>query len=141
MAERFEAWLPVANTLLIVISGAFLTMGWWFIRRGRIQAHHRSMLTATTFAALFLVVYVARYFIYDPKIFAGEGLVRVIYLGILISHTILAVILGPMVLVTLSRALRSDFTRHRRLARITAPVWAYVASTGWVIYLMLHHMA
>ncbi|MBI4498814.1 MAG: DUF420 domain-containing protein [Chloroflexi bacterium] len=137
---HWESWLPVVNTLLIVISGVFLALGVMFIRRRRIQAHRRSMLTATTFAALFLAVYVTRYFLFDPKLFAGEGLVRGLYLAILGSHTVLAMILGPLVLVTLARALRQDFRRHRKLARVTAPMWGYVVVTGWVIYFMLYHL-
>ena len=95
------------------------------------------MLTATLFAALFLIVYVIRYLIFEPKIFAGEGVVRVIYLVILISHTILATILGPFVLVVLYFAFKGRFDRHKLLARIAAPIWGYVVVTGWIIYLML----
>jgi putative membrane protein len=126
------------NTSLIVISGACLAAGYVFIRRRLIAWHQRCMLTATLFAALFLVVYVTRYFLFAPKLFAGEGPVRVLYLAILISHTILATLLGPLVLVTLWRALRREFPRHRRLARFAFPIWLYVAVTGWVIYAMLH---
>jgi putative membrane protein len=130
--------LAALNTSLIVISGLCLATGYVLIRRKRIAWHRRFMLGATFFAALFLVVYLARYFMFAPKIFAGEGAVRVFYLAILISHTILATILGPLVLVTLWRALRRQFPRHRRLARVTFPIWLYVAVTGWVIYAMLH---
>ena len=126
------------NTGLIVVSGLCLTAGYVLIRRRRIVWHRRAMLTATVFAGLFLVVYVTRYVLFEPKIFAGEGGVRAVYLVILISHTILATILGPLVLVTLWRALRGQFARHRRLARFAFPIWLYVAVTGWVIYAMLH---
>jgi putative membrane protein len=134
-------WLPLLNTSLIVVSGLFLAAGYVFIRQKRISLHRKAMLTATTFAALFLVVYVTRYALYETKIFAGDGLVRAIYLVILVSHTILAVAVGPMVLVTLRRALREDFFSHRRIARITVPVWAYVVVTGWIIYMMLNVMS
>src|SRR5688500_13404135 len=97
------------NTGLIVVSGVCLTAGYVLIRRRRIVWHQRFMLTATLFAALFLIVYVTRYFLFAPKLFAGEGAVRVLYLAILISHTILATALGPLVLVTLWRALRRQF--------------------------------
>ena len=126
------------NTGLIVVSGLCLTAGYLLIRRRRIVWHRRAMLTATVFAGLFLVVYITRYFLFAPKLFAGEGGTRVLYVAILISHTILATILGPLVLVTLWRALRGEFARHRRLARFTFPIWLYVAVTGWVIYAMLH---
>jgi putative membrane protein len=133
-------WLPLLNTSLIVVSGLFLAAGYLFIRQKRVEAHRRCMLTAVTFAALFLVVYVSRALLFETKLFAGEGIVRAIYLAILISHTILAVAVGPMVIMTLRRALRGEFARHRRLARITAPVWAYVVVTGWVIYWMLYNL-
>jgi putative membrane protein len=126
------------NTSLIVVSGICLTTGYVLIRRRNIRWHRRAMLSATLFAALFLVVYVTRYFLFAPKLFAGEGGVRVLYLVILVSHTVLATLLGPLVLVTLRRALQREFPRHRRLARFTFPIWLYVAVTGWVIYAMLH---
>jgi putative membrane protein len=133
-------WLPLLNTSLILVSGLFLTAGYVFIRRKNVAAHRRCMLTAVTFAALFLIVYVSRAVLFETKLFAGEGLVRAIYLAILISHTILAIAVGPMVILTLRRALRGEFVRHRRLARITAPIWAYVVVTGWVIYWMLYSL-
>src|SRR5688572_27904021 len=83
-------WTTPTNTALIVVSGAFLLLGYYSIPRRQIERHRAAMLTATVFAGLFRGVYVARYFLMQPKIFAGEGVVRVIYLVILISHTILA---------------------------------------------------
>ena len=77
MRELLAQWLPLADAILIALSGVFLVRGLLFIRRREIQRHHRSMLTATLFAALFLIVYVIRYVIFEPKIFAGEGVVRV----------------------------------------------------------------
>jgi putative membrane protein len=140
MKPEAPLWLPLLNTALIVVSGCFLVLGYTFIRRKRIEAHRRSMLTATVFAALFLVVYVVRALLFETRLFAGQGLVRVTYLTILVSHTILAIAVGPLVLLTLRRALRGEFARHRRLARLTAPVWAYVVVTGWVIYMMLYRL-
>jgi putative membrane protein len=140
MRPEAPAWLPLLNSMLIVISGIFLAIGYVLIRQKRIELHRRAMLTATVFAALFLVVYVSRAVLFETKLFAGEGIVRATYLAILISHTILAIVVGPLVLVTLRRALRGEFSRHRQLARITAPVWAYVVVTGWIIYLMLYRL-
>jgi putative membrane protein len=130
-------WVALLNTSLIVISGFFLLLGYYFIRQRQIELHKRSMLTATVFAALFLVVYVSRALLFETKVFAGDGLVRAIYLAILISHTILAILVGPFALVTLRRALRGDYSKHRRIARITFPMWLYVVVTGWLIYWML----
>ena len=140
MKPEAPLWLPLINTALIVVSGCFLVLGYTFIRRKRVEAHRRSMLTATIFAALFLVVYVVRALLFETRLFAGQGPIRAIYLTILVSHTILAIAVGPLVLLTLRRALHGEFARHRRLARLTAPVWAYVVVTGWVIYMMLYRL-
>lgn len=136
-----ETWLPLLNTTLIVISGISLLFGYYFIRRGNIDRHRRAMLTATVFAGLFLVVYVARFFLIETKIFTGEGWVRVVYFIILISHTILAMVIAPMVLITLYRALTRQYPKHRRIARVTLPLWLYVVVTGWLVYLMLYQLS
>jgi len=131
-------WVAILNTTLILISGVFLLIGYYFIRQRKIELHKRSMLTATVFAALFLVVYVTRALLFETKVFAGEGWVRAVYLIILVSHTILAILVGPFALVTLRRALKGDFPKHKQIARITFPMWLYVVVTGWIIYWMLH---
>jgi putative membrane protein len=136
--SEVEVWLPIVNTGLIAVSGVAAAVGYTCIRLRKIEAHKWAMLTATAFAAAFLVVYVARYLLLGSKLFAGEGFMRVVYFTVLISHTILATVLGPLVLVTIYRALTWQFRRHRRLARVTLPVWLYVAVSGWVIYLMLY---
>jgi putative membrane protein len=130
-------WVAALNTSLIVISGVFLLIGYFFIRRRNVEFHKRSMLTATVFAALFLVVYVTRAMLFETRLFAGEGLIRAVYLFILITHTILAILVGPFALVTLRRALRGEYAKHRRVARITFPMWLYVVVTGWLVYWML----
>src|SRR3954467_1865030 len=130
-------WVSLLNTSLIVISGVFLLIGYYFIRQRKIELHKRSMLTATVFAALFLVVYVSRALLFETRLFAGQGLVRAIYLFILVTHTILAILVGPFALVKLRRAFRGDFPKHRRIARITVSVWLYVVVTGWIDYWML----
>jgi len=131
-------WVAILNTTLILISGVFLLIGYYFIRQRKIELHKRSMLTATVFAALFLVVYVTRALLFETKVFAGDGWVRAVYLIILVSHTILAILVGPFALVTLRRALKGDFPKHKQIARITFPMWLYVVVTGWIIYWMLH---
>jgi putative membrane protein len=132
------AWLPPFNTALIVVSGVFLVLGLIFIRRKEVAPHRACMLTATTFATLFLIVYVARYFLYAPRHFEGEGLVRVFYFVVLGSHMVLAVLQMPLVLAVLWLALTGRFDRHRRWARIAAPIWLYVVITGWIVYGMLY---
>ncbi len=131
-------WLPPFNTGLILVSGVFLILGLLFIRRKQVALHRASMLTATTFAALFLVVYVTRWMLYAPKHFEGEGVIRVVYYLILVPHMVLAVVQMPLVIAVLVLALRGNFPRHRQLARITAPIWLYVVVTGWIVYGMLY---
>jgi putative membrane protein len=133
-------WFPLIDTALIGISGIALLFGYYFIRHKQIQKHKFSMLTATTFAALFLVVYVYRYLAYPTKVFAGTGTVRVVYLIILAVHIILATVIVPLVLIVLYRALTKQFARHKRLARITLPLWLYVAFSGWIIYMALYQI-
>src|SRR5579859_2435421 len=101
-----EEWLPALNAALIVISGIFLGIGYACIRTRRIAWHRRSMITASVFAALFLVVYVTRYIVLGSKIYPGEGVSRLLYFAILIPHTIIAVSVAPLAFVTLRRALR-----------------------------------
>jgi putative membrane protein len=131
-------WLPPFNTALIVIIGAYLLVGLFFIRRKQVALHRAAMLTATSFAALFLVVYGARWILYAPAHFSGEGPIRVFYYAVLVSHMILAIVQVPLVLAVLTFALRGQFARHRRLARITAPIWLYVVVTGWIVYGLLY---
>ena len=133
-----EEWLPAANAALIVISGVFLIVGYICIRTRRIVWHRRSMLTAAAFAAGFLVVYVTRYIVFGSKLFPGDGVSRVIYFAILIPHIIIAIAVAPLAFVTIRRALRGRYAKHRQIARITVPLWIYVALSGWVVYLMLY---
>jgi putative membrane protein len=133
-----ENWVPALNAALIVISGAFLVAGYVFIRRRRIVWHRRSMLTASVFAALFLIVYVTRFLTLGSKIYPGEGVSRLIYFAILIPHTIIAISVAPLAYVTLRRALAGRFGKHRQIARVTLPLWIYTAVSGWVVYAMLY---
>jgi uncharacterized membrane protein YozB (DUF420 family) len=132
--------LPTLNAALNATSAILLVAGWLLIRRGRIEAHRRAMLAAVASSTLFL----AGYLVYHAQVgsvrFQGQGPIRVVYFSILISHTILAAAIVPLVLVTLTRALKARFDRHRRLARITFPLWCYVSVTGVVIYWMLYRL-
>jgi putative membrane protein len=132
--------LTVLSTTCIVLSGASLLLGWYFIRgRRAVAAHRNTMLAATSLAALFLVFYVTRWAMFGSKPFPGTGDWRWVYFATLVPHIILAIALAPMVLRLLDLALRRrDFVRHRRLARVTLPVWLYVAASGWVIYYLLY---
>ena len=132
--------LTVLSTACIVLSGTSLLLGWYFIRARRsVTAHRNTMLAAASLAALFLVFYVTRWSLYGSKPFAGTGGWRLAYFTTLVPHIILAVALGPLALRLLYLALRKrDFAAHRRLARVTLPVWLYVAASGWLIYYLLY---
>jgi putative membrane protein len=132
--------LPVLDAGLILASGVCLLVGYTFIKRKKIQWHKRSMITAAVFAALFLIVYVIRWALFGSKPFEGQGTVRLVYFGVLLSHMVLAIAIVPLVAVTLRRAFRSDFSNHKRIARITFPIWLYVAITGWLVYWMLYQL-
>lgn len=136
-----EEWLPALNAALIVISGLFLIVGYACIRTRRITWHRRSMITASVFAALFLVVYVTRFIVLGSKIYPGEGVSRILYFAILIPHTIIAIAVAPLAFITLRRALARRFGKHRQIARVTLPLWIYTAVSGWVVYLMLYQFS
>lgn len=133
--------LPTVNALLNTTSALLLAAGYSMVRRGRIQAHRVCMLTACGTSALFLVSYLVYHANVGSVAFTGQGVVRPIYFTILISHVILAAAILPMVVVTLYRALRGQFERHRKIARWTLPVWLYVSVTGVVVYVMLYGLA
>jgi putative membrane protein len=132
--------LPTLNAILNASSALLLLTGFVLIRRGRREAHRRAMLSALACSALFLISYLVYHAQVGSVRFQGRGAIRAVYLGILLSHTVLAVAVVPLALVTLSRALQARFDRHRRLARITLPIWAYVSVTGVVVYWMLYRL-
>jgi putative membrane protein len=134
--------LTALSTSCIVCSGGSLLLGWYFIRARRDMILHRNtMLTATVFAGLFLVAYVTRWSLYGSKPFPGAGVWRTVYLANLVPHIILAMLVGPLAARLIYLALRKrDYQRHRRLARITLPIWLYVAASGWLIYFLLYRM-
>jgi putative membrane protein len=135
-----DSVLPHVNAALNLLSFLLLVAGLYQIRRGNVNLHRRLMLSALAVSALFLVCYVAYHAQYGSVRFTGQGAVRVVYFFILIPHVILAAAIVPLVAVTVVRALRGDFARHRRIARWTYPIWLYVSVTGVVVYLMLYHL-
>ncbi len=140
------AIFPVINATLNGTSGVLLFIGRSFIKRGRMTAHRNFMIAAFTSSILFLTSYL--YYHISLRLhggsggvhFQGQGWARPVYFTILISHTILAVVIVPLVIITLSRGLRSRFDKHRAIARWTYPLWMYVSVTGVVIYFMLYHL-
>ena len=132
--------LPALNAALNGTAGLLILIGWVLIRRGHRLAHRRVMLAAVACSALFLVSYLAYHYQVGSVRFQGQGPIRTLYFTILITHTILAAAIVPLVLVTLSHGLRERFDKHRRIARVTMPLWAYVSVTGVVIYWMLYRL-
>ena len=132
--------LPTLNACLNATSAVLLTLGWVLIRSGRKAAHRRVMIAAFTCSALFLASYLTYHARVGSVRFPGVGGARALYLGILLTHTILAAAVAPIAVVTLSFAWRGRFEKHRRLARWTLPIWLYVSVTGVIIYVMLYQM-
>jgi uncharacterized membrane protein YozB (DUF420 family) len=130
--------LPTLNATLNATSGVLLVAAYTAIKRGHIAAHKRLMLGACTVSALFLVSYVVYHAQAGSRPFLGAGWIRVVYFSILIPHVLLAAALLPLAGVTLRRGLARRDREHRRIARITFPVWLFVSVTGVVVYLMLY---
>jgi putative membrane protein len=107
------------------------------IKNGNRKWHERLMTTAICLSVAFLVMYVAYHMTADSTKFGGEGAIRYVYFFLLISHILLSIIIIPLVLITYVRALSESFDRHRKIARITFPIWLYVAVTGVIVYLMI----
>ena len=139
-AEAIGNILAPVNATLNLTSFLLLMAGYRQIRRGNREAHRRRMVGAVTASGTFLVFYVIRFALTGSHRFAGPDLARTIYLTILFSHMVLAVVVLPMVLRLLWLARRDRFADHRRLARWTFPIWAYVSVTGLVVYVMLYHV-
>jgi uncharacterized membrane protein YozB (DUF420 family) len=133
---------PKINATLNGCSAVLLVTGRTLIARGKMAAHRAVMLTAVATSSLFLISYLYYHWPGHGGIvyFRGTGWLRILYRTILISHTILAIIIVPMVLITLTRGLRAQFDRHRAIARWTFPIWLYVSVTGVIVYLMLFQM-
>ena len=131
--------LPALNATLNGIAGLFLLAGFYFIRTGQIARHRGAMLAAFAMSTLFLISYVIYHANVGSRPFTGQGPIRVVYFTILITHIVLAAAIVPMALVTLRRGLIRDDARHRRIAKITWPIWMYVSVTGVIVYFMLYH--
>jgi len=132
------AIFPAVNATLNGSSAVLLLIGRWFIGRGRISIHRAFMIAALVTSSAFLVSYLYYHAHVGSVHFQGQGWSRPVYFSILISHTILAAVVVPMVIITLSRALRERFDRHRAIARWTFPVWMYVSVRGVIVYVMLY---
>jgi protein SCO1/2/putative membrane protein len=130
--------LPAVNATLNASAAVLLLTGYSLIRRKRIQAHKRVMLTAFGVSIAFLTCYLVYHFQVGSVPYRKSGPLRTVYYSILITHTLLAVTVPVLAIITLRRALRGDFKGHRQIARWTFPIWLYVSVTGVIVYLMLY---
>jgi len=135
--------LPMLNAFLNGTAAVLIAIGIYLIKTGRQRAHRAAMIAAVISSSLFLISYLYYHLAVmhgHPTRFPVTGWPRRIYLSILLTHTILAAVVVPLVLITLSRGLKGRFDRHRPIARWTYPIWLYVSVTGVVIYVMLYRI-
>jgi putative membrane protein len=137
---EFIPYLPHLNACLNGTSAVLLSAGYLSIRSGKIAVHRACQLSALVVSILFLASYLTYHYFHGTTRFQGTGLARPIYFTVLTSHTILAIVIVPLVVITFYRAFNLDFVRHRKIARITLPLWLYVSITGVIVYLMLYQI-
>lgn len=131
-------FLPAVNAVLNSVASVLLVSGWVAIRRRAVRVHKRLMVAAFAASVLFLVGYLTYHYVHGDTRYQGEGVLRVVYFAILISHVLLSMTVVPMALGAFYFAWKRQFARHARLTRIALPVWLYVSVTGVVIFFMLH---
>jgi putative membrane protein len=132
--------LPTLNAILNSVAALFLLIGYQYIRAKKIEQHRICMIAAFACSILFLASYLTYHALAGSKHFQGTGAVRTIYFTILLTHTVLAAAVPPLAIITLYRAWKGQYEKHRRIARWTFPIWVYVSVTGVVVYWMLYRM-
>lgn len=132
--------LPTVNASLNALATVLLCAGWILARRGQKRAHRAVMIAALICSGAFLTSYLVYHFQVGSVPFQGTGLVRTVYFSVLISHTVLAVAVPVLATITVVRAVKGRFKKHRAIGRWTLPIWLYVSVTGVVVYLMLYRM-
>lgn len=134
------AYFPAIDATLNATTAALLVAGYLCIRHRKVSPHRAFMLSAFGTSTLFLVCYLWYHAHHGVTHYPGVGWMRSFYFTLLGSHTVLAAVIVPLVLITLARALRRNFRQHRRIARWTLPIWLYVSVTGVLVYLILYHL-
>ncbi|MEO5803805.1 MAG: DUF420 domain-containing protein [Verrucomicrobiota bacterium] len=132
--------LPPINAGLNSLSTVFLTLGYIFIRRKKIAAHRNCMIAAFCTSTIFLICYLVYHYNAGRTTFKDPQWFRPFYLGLLLTHTVLAVVIVPMILMTLNRAMKARYELHKKIARWTWPLWMYVSVTGVLIYFLLYQI-
>ncbi|MGF1556100.1 DUF420 domain-containing protein [Paucihalobacter sp.] len=130
-------FLPPIYATINGMTAVLLVLALWAIKNKKLVLHENLMTTAIYASVVFLVMYVAYHMTSDSTKFGGEGAVKYIYYFILITHIVLSIVVIPFVLITYVRAITNDFERHKKIAKITFPIWLYVAVTGVIVYLMI----
>jgi uncharacterized membrane protein YozB (DUF420 family) len=128
------------NATLNGTSAILLAAGYAAVRSGKIQLHKKFMVTAFFVSCAFLVSYLIYHYRVGHVAFQGQGWIRPVYFALLLSHTLLAIVIVPLIIITLRRALLGRFDQHRLIARYTLPPWFYVSVTGVIVYVMLYHL-
>ena len=134
-----SSWLPEINAALNGTATVLLGTGYVLIRRRRIAAHRACMMAAFAASSLFLITYLIHHARVGSVPFHGAARLRPLYVGLLVPHVVLAALVVPLALTTIYRAWRGRFDRHRRLARVTLPIWLYVSVSGVLVYVLLYH--
>lgn len=132
-----ESILPAVNATLNGASALCVTIGIVLVKRRNYRGHSLAMMSAFAFSAAFLVCYIVYYWLHGNTVFEGQGLIRPIYFFILVSHILLSIVALPLVLTTFYFSVSGAFARHKRIARVTFPIWLYVSVTGVVIFFMV----
>jgi putative membrane protein len=132
--------LPALNACLNAISASFLLLGYWQIRQKKILYHRLCMSAAFVTSTLFLISYLYYHYHHGSTKFQGQGVIRLVYFAVLLTHTVLAAVIVPLILVTFRRALTGNYRKHKDIARWTLPFWLYVSVTGVIVYWMLYRL-
>ena len=130
-------FLPPIYATINALTSVLLVLALMAIKSKKIQLHQRLMQTCILLSLVFLVMYIAYHMTTDPTPFGGEGYVKILYFFILISHILLSIALIPLVLISYVRAFQKEFPSHKKISKITFPIWLYVAVTGVIVYLMI----
>lgn len=130
-------FLPPIYAVINAITAVVLVVGVWAIKNGKRKLHQQLMTTAIALSIAFLVLYIAYHLTTDATKFGGEGMIRYVYFFLLLTHILLSIAVVPLVLITYVRALSERFDKHKKIAKITFPIWLYVAVSGVVVYLMI----
>lgn len=134
---ELPVFLPPVYAGINAITSIVLIVAFWAVKNGRTGLHQKLMKLALGFSALFLVLYVLYHMTSDSTSYGGEGIIKYMYYIVLISHIVLSIAVIPFVLVTFMRGITNDIERHKKIARITFPLWFYVTVSGVIVYLMI----